>query len=82
MFYGHAGASASSGESAMQSDRHAIAEEFVILVVTAFTGAKVGIVMHELDGRDPFDHFEADLVLAAQPQRRPMQHADGAPFIS
>ena len=46
------------------SDRHAVAEEFVIFVVAPFTGAKVGIVMHELNGRDPLDHLETDLVLA------------------
>jgi hypothetical protein len=58
------------------SNWHAVPVEFVILVVTAFTRAKIGKIVHELDGRDPLDHFEADLVLAAQPQRRPMQHTD------
>ena len=32
--------------------------------------------MNEFDRDDPFDHLEAELVLAAQPQRRAMQDAD------
>lgn len=41
------------------SDRHTVAVELVVLIVTALAGTKVGEVPHELDGRDPFDHFEA-----------------------
>jgi hypothetical protein len=37
--YGHAAAPASSADGVMQSDRHAVAVEFVILVVAAFTRA-------------------------------------------
>jgi hypothetical protein len=53
-----------------------------IFIVTALPSAKVGKVAHELDRRDPFDHFEAQFVLATEPERRSVQHADGAPFIS
>jgi hypothetical protein len=42
-----------------QSDRHAVAVEFVILVVAAFTRAKIGKIVHEFDGSNPLDHFEA-----------------------
>src|SRR5665213_1061735 len=47
-----------------QSNRHAVAEEFMILVVTALTRTQIGIVVHEFYGRDPFDHFESVFVLA------------------
>ncbi len=32
--------------------------------------------MHELDRGAPLDHLESELVLAAQAQRRAIQHAD------
>src|SRR4249919_1084687 len=57
------------------SDRHAIAVELVVLVVATWSGAQIGVVFDELDLRDPLDHLEAEFVLAAQPQRRAMQHA-------
>jgi hypothetical protein len=59
------------------SDWHAIPVEFMIFIVTALPSAKVGKVAHELDRRDPFDHFEAQFVLATEPERRSVQHADG-----
>ena len=49
---------------ARKSDRDAVAEEFMILVVAAFTGTQIGIVVHELHGLDPLDYLEADFVLA------------------
>jgi hypothetical protein len=49
---------------ARKSDRDAIAEKLMILVVAAFTGTQIGIVVHELHGLDPLDHLEADFVLA------------------
>ena len=50
---------ASSGPGAMQSDRRAVAVEFVILVVAAFTRVEIGKIVHEFDGCNPLDHFEA-----------------------
>src|SRR5258708_5131763 len=49
-----------------------VAEEFVVLVVSAEAAADVGEVGDELDLLDPFDLFEAefDLVAQPQPQRR------------
>jgi hypothetical protein len=58
------------------SNRHAIPVELVIFVITTIAGAEVGEIVHELDRRDPLDHLEAQLVLATQPQRRAMQHAE------
>jgi len=46
-------------------DWHPITVEFMIFVVAALAGAKVGEVMNELDCRDPFHHLESQLVLAA-----------------
>ena len=65
-------------------DRHPVAIEFVVFVVTTFAGTEISKVVHELDGRDPLHHLETEFVLAAQPQRRPMQHAERRPvhFVS
>ena len=65
------------GRPGDRSDRHPVAVEFVILVISALTGAKIREVMDELDRRDPLHHLEPELILAAQPQRRAVQHADG-----
>ena len=35
------------------SNRYAVAEEFMILVVTAFIRTQIGMILHEFDGRDP-----------------------------
>jgi hypothetical protein len=35
----------------------------MVLVVTALAGAEVRVFMHELDGWDPLDHLETELVL-------------------
>ena len=59
----------------LRSDRRSIAVELVILVVAALASAEVGEVVHELDGRDPLHHLEAELVFAPQPQGRAMQDA-------
>src|SRR6185312_4968561 len=59
-----------------RSDRHPIAVELVILVIASLTGAKVRKVMDELNRRYPLHHLEPELILATQPQRRTMQHAD------
>jgi len=40
------------------SDRHPITIEFVVLVIAALASTEVGEVVNELDGFDPFDHFE------------------------
>lgn len=45
-------------------DRHAIAEEFMVLIVAALTGAEVLEVLDELDGLDPLHHLEPEFVLA------------------
>lgn len=44
-----------------------VAEEFVVLVVSAKAAADVGEVGDELDLLDPFDLFEAEFELVAQP---------------
>lgn len=44
-----------------------VAEEFVVLVVSAKAAADVGEVGDELDRLDPFDLFEAEFELVAQP---------------
>ena len=49
----------------------------MIFVVSALAGAKVREIMNELDRRDPLHHLEPELIFAAQPQRRAVQHADG-----
>ena len=54
------------------SDLVTVAIEFVVLVVSAHTGTDMGEVGHELDLADPFDLFEAELVLTAQTQRCPV----------
>ena len=59
-----------------RSDRHPVAIELVVLVVAALSGAEVPEVVQELYGRKPLHHLEAQLVLAAQPYRSAVQHAD------
>ena len=49
------------------SNRLPVAVELMVLVVAALARAKVGEIVHELDGRDPFHHLETQLVLATQP---------------
>src|SRR6185437_5307552 len=56
-----------AGHYAARSNRHPVAVEFVVLVVAALARAEIGEVMDELDCRDPFDHLEPQLILAAQP---------------
>src|SRR5215471_15780437 len=58
------------------SNRHAVAVEFVILVVAPLAGPEVSEILNEIDGFDPLDVFEAQFVLAAKPQRRSVQYAD------
>jgi hypothetical protein len=48
----------------------------VIFVIATLAGPKIGEVSHELDRSDPFDHLEAQFVLAAKPERRAMQNAE------
>src|SRR5262245_28149854 len=57
------------------SDWHSVSIKLVVVVVTTLPRAKVGEVVHELDGGDPFHHPEAQLVLAAQAQRCAMHDA-------
>lgn len=49
----------------------------MIFVVAALAGAEVVEAVHKLDRRDSFDHLEAQLVLAAKPQRRSVQYIYG-----
>ncbi|HEY7873471.1 MAG TPA: DUF2945 domain-containing protein [Rudaea sp.] len=56
-----------AGHCDARSNRHPIAVEFVVLVVAAQARAEIGEIMDELDCRDPFDHLEPQLILAAQP---------------
>ena len=49
-----------------RSNRHAVTIELVVLIIAALASAEVGEVVHELDGRDPLDHLEAQLVLTSQ----------------
>src|SRR6185437_7905214 len=51
------------------SDGLSVAEEFVVLVVSAVAASEVGEVGDELDPFDPFDLLEAELDLVAEPQR-------------
>src|SRR5262249_60192550 len=55
------------------SDRHAIAVEFVVLVIATLPRTQVAEALDELDGLDPLHLFEAQLELIAQPQRRTVQ---------
>ena len=48
----------------------------MIFVITTLAGAQVGEIMYELDGPDPFDHLEAQLVLASQPEWGSMKHVE------
>src|SRR5215467_1299583 len=56
--------------TSLVSDRHAVSIKLVVIIVTALARPKVGVVVHELDCGDPLHHPEAQLVLAAQAQRR------------
>lgn len=47
--------------------RHAV-EELVVLVVPALAHVDAFHVLDELDGADPLDHLEPELVLDAQPE--------------
>lgn len=49
------------------SDLVAVAEEFMVFVVAALPGVAFAEVVDELDLVDPFDVFEAELVLDPQP---------------
>ena len=40
----------------------------MILVIATLAGSKIGEVSHELDRSDPFDHLEAQFILASFPQ--------------
>jgi hypothetical protein len=51
------------------SDRLAVSEELVVVVIATLAAADVGEVLDELDPLDPFDHFETELHLIAQSQR-------------
>ena len=53
-------------------DGLSVAEELVVLVVAAVTASEFGVVGDELDSFDPFDLFEAELDLVAEPQRSAM----------
>ena len=53
-----------------------MAIKLVILVVSALASTKIAVIMHALDRRNPLDHLEADLVLAAQAQRRAVSDLD------
>ena len=46
-----------------KSNWHAISIEFVVFVITTLAGAKVRKIMDELNGMDPFNHLETQLVL-------------------
>src|SRR5262249_5343183 len=58
--------------TSLGSDRHAVSINLVVIIVTALARPKVGVVVHELDCGEPLHHPEAQLVLAAQAQRRAM----------
>src|SRR6185436_17603687 len=60
--------------SKARSDRLAVAVELVILVVAPLACPEVSEVAHEFDRCNPLHHLEAQLVLAAQPQRCAVQH--------
>ena len=57
-----------AGES-RELDGLAVAEEFVVLVVAAVAASDLGVVGDELDAFDPFDLFEAEFDLVAEPKR-------------
>jgi hypothetical protein len=46
------------------SNGHAVAEKFVVFVVTALPGAQVIEGFHQLDGLYPLDHLESQLLAA------------------
>jgi hypothetical protein len=48
-----------------RSNRHSVTVEFVVLIIAAEAGAEIGEVVDELDCRNPLDHLETQLVLAA-----------------
>ena len=52
--------------------------EFMILILVSLAGAEIGDIIHELNRFDPSNHLKPKLILAAQPHRRAMQHADQA----
>src|SRR5690348_13502402 len=62
------------------SDGHAVPIEFVVLVIATLAGAQLRVITHELYGLDPFDHLEAQLVLASQPQGRSVQQRERRPI--
>jgi hypothetical protein len=59
-----------AGLLAAGSDRLAVAEELVVLVVAAVAPTDLGEVRDELDAGDPLHLLEAELDLVAQAQRR------------
>src|SRR5262245_14705366 len=58
--------------SGVRLNRHPISVEFMVLVVAALTPADAREVIHKLDRPDPLYLLEAQLILAAQTQWRPM----------
>src|SRR5438067_7870026 len=68
------GPSRGSG-AAPTSDVGQLAEVLVVFVVAPFALADGPQALNELNGLDPFHHFEAELVLDPQSQRRPVQLA-------
>jgi len=48
----------------------------MVLGITPFALMDRPDMLRELDRLDPFDHFEAELILDPQPQRRSMQVAE------
>jgi hypothetical protein len=61
----HAGEAVS--RPCLDLDGLSVAEELVVLVVAAVASAHLGVVGDELDALDPFDLFEAELDLVAEP---------------
>lgn len=60
---------------AQASNRHTVSIEFMIFVIPALAGSQVCEIVDELYGFDPFDHLEAQLILASQSKRGSVQHA-------
>src|SRR5689334_5884506 len=59
----------SGGDSHLLYIRQEI-EVFVVLVLAAFAFSQQLLGGDELDALDPFDHFVAELVFDAEPERR------------
>ena len=50
----------------------------MVFVIAALASAEMGEVVNELDRRYPFDHLEAELVLATQAKRGAVKDAEGS----